>query len=399
MKKEIAVKKTALVLWGATDLGPPHFSADILWRTGFKAPDPFVLVEIPDGKSFLLVGSLELERAAKECKPEIEVVNIYDYESKSRGYLTNFLKKHGVKNVILPDTFPCGIKDKLAKSFKVVAAPPPFYPKRAIKTDWEVAEIEKAQRAVENAVGKAVEFLRECQISGDRVIAVHHELGERTVTSELLRKIIDDELFRKGFLGIDTIIACGLQASDPHCVGFGPLLAHQPIVMDVFPCSMKTHFYADMTRTIIKGEPSELLEDMYEEVLFTQQWAINRVRDGASGVEIYNGVLKHFDAVGYCTNIKTRPMEGFIHGVGHGVGLDIHEPPRINSSGSLLSEGNVVTVEPGLYYQNGIEPSFLLSKKGIPVGGIRIEDMVLVTKTGCRNLTQFHKDLDSMIIP
>lgn len=169
--------------------------------------------------------------------------------------------------------------------------------------------------------------------------------------------------------------------------------------MDVFPLSLETHYYADMTRTFFKGEPPQELKDMYNGVLRGQVKGISMVMDGADGKYIYDTTIGDFEKDGYHTNTETRPMEGFFHGVGYGVGLDIHEAPRINSSGSLLSEGNVVTVGPGLYYQNGIEPSFLLSKKGIPIGGIRIEDMVLVTKDGCRNLTQFPKDLGSMIIP
>jgi len=399
------ISKTALVLWGATDLGPPYFSADILWRTDFKAPDPFFLVDILDegdlidfGKSYLLTNPLELERAKKEANSGIEVVNAYDYKNKSRDYIENFLKWQGVKKIIVPDTFPCGLKDKLTKSFEVVLTPAPFYPKRAIKTEWEILEIEKAQRAVEIAVAKAMDYLRSCQIMEDKII-YGRELAEEKiiVTSEMLRKIIDDLLYRQGYLGIRSIVACGRQAADPHCEGSGPLYAHQPIVMDIFPLSMETHYWADMTRTVFKGEPSEQLKEMYDEVLFAQNWAIGKVKPGVDGKYIYDNVLKHFEVSGYPTNTKTRPMEGFIHGVGHGVGIDIHEPPWITFVKWILQEGNVVTVEPGLYYQK--ERPENTDTQGIPAGGVRTEDMVLVTKTGCRNLTKFPKDLESMIIP
>lgn len=387
MKKKSS--KTALVLWGATDLGPPHFSGDILWRTGFKAPDPVVLVEIlEDEKEYLLVSPLELERAAKEAREGVEAVNAYDYKSKTRGYLENFLKKQGVTDVIVPDSFPCGLKDRLAKYFKVVVAEPPFYPKRAIKTDWEVAEIEMAQRAVEYAVQEAMDFLSSCTIDGGMLWA-HKPL--RNATSDELRRIIDSALYNQDCLGVETIVACGIQAADPHCAGSGLLFAHQPIVMDVFPLSLKTHYYADMTRTVFKGEPSQALKNMYDTVRFAQEAGVMQVRAGVDGKEIYDWTLDYFNVHGYPTDFKKRPMEGFFHGVGHGVGIDIHEPPRIGSVNDILQEGNVVTVEPGLYYQN--------ARNHIPVGGIRIEDMVLVTKDGCRNLTKFPKDLESMIIP
>jgi len=400
LKKKIS--QTALVLWGATDLGPPHFSADILWRTGFKAPDPFFLVDIlldeddlvDFGKSYLLIGPLELERAKKELNIGIEAVNANDYKNKSRGYLENFLKWQGVKKIIVPDTFPCGLKDKLAKSFEVALALAPFYPKRAIKTDWEIGEIEKAQRAVEVAVGKAMDYLRSCQIMEDRIIYGRELVEEEiVVTSEMLRKIIDVKLYQQGYLGIDTIVSCGLQAADPHCAGSGPLQAYQPIVMDVFPLSMKTHYYADMTRTIFKGEPSQALKNMYETVRSAQEMGIRLVRAGIDGETIYNATLDYFNVHSYPTEIKKCPMEGFIHGVGHGVGIDIHEPPWVSSIKCILQKGNVVTVEPGLYYHKSYDYPTI-----IPFGGIRIEDMVLVTKTGCRNLTLFSKDLENMII-
>ncbi|MDO8555127.1 MAG: Xaa-Pro peptidase family protein [bacterium] len=392
MKKSKSGKE-ALVFWGATDLGPPHFSGDILWRTGFKAPDPFLLVEIED-KVYLLLSSLELERAAKECKAGIEVINAADYKTESGGYLENFLKKHGVKTVVVPGTFPCEQYEALKKSFKVIFVPAPFYPARAIKTDWEVAEIEKAQRAVEKAVSNAVKFLGACGIVGESIVFDEGtELdghGRIFVTSEILRKVIDDALYAKGYLGIDTIVSCGAQAADPHCAGSGPLQAHQPIVMDVFPLSMKTHYYADMTRTVFKGRPSDELIEMYYEVMFTQDNAIHWIKAGVDGHDIYERACVRFEAAMFPTELKKRPLEGFIHGVGHGVGIDIHEPPSIGGKKDILQVGNVVTVEPGLYYSR--------ARDHIPVGGIRIEDMVLVTKDGCRNLTQFPKDLESMII-
>jgi len=130
---------------------------------------------------------------------------------------------------------------------------------------------------------------------------------------------------------------------------------------------------------------------MYETVRFAQEMGVRLVWAGIDGETIYKATRDYFNVHSYPTEIKNRPMQGFIHGVGHGVGIDIHEPPWISSIKCILEEGNVVTVEPGLYYSRASDH--------IPVGGIRIEDMVLVTKTGCRNLTLFPKDLESMIIP
>lgn len=379
--------KQALVLYGATELGPPHFSGDMLWRTGFKAPDPFFTVEV-EGKLYLFTSALEFERATKEARADkIILLRTLAYDKENKIGIIGVLKDYGVTKVIVPHVFPYEIGKVFEKYFEVEVRRPPFYPERAKKTDLEISEIEKAQRAVEVAVKKAMEFLKECRIDGDLIY-----FENLIVTSELLRKVIDDELYARGFLGIDTIVASGREAADPHCMGYGQLYARSPIVLDVFPLSLATHYYADQTRTVFKGEPSWDFKRMYETVLDAQLEAIEEIKAGIDGRKIYDLVVDFFTLRGYPTaNTKQRPKNGFIHGVGHGVGIDIHEPPRIDTTNCLLEERNVVTVEPGLYYSTPCEK--------IPVGGIRIEDMVVVTNNGCRNLTKFPKELEDMIIP
>jgi Xaa-Pro aminopeptidase len=119
------------------------------------------------------------------------------------------------------------------------------------------------------------------------------------------------------------------------------------------------------------------LKRLYQTVLDAQEEAIGRIRDGADGVKIHQGICDRFDAAGFKTGVVNGRMQGYFHGTGHGVGLDIHEAPRISRTGSLLQEGHIVTVEPGLYYPG--------------LGAARIEDMVLVTRDGCRNLTNYPK--------
>lgn len=379
--------KQALVLYGATDIGPPHFSGDILWRTGLKAPDPFPVVEI-EGRVFLLLSPLEIERAEKEARGE--AVSISDLIKRSpnkteAGGIALFLRENEVTNVVVPASFPYDLGKEFERDFAVEVRMPPFYPERAKKTDWEIAEIEKAQRAVEAAVESARVFLSGCSIKGPHVYS-----GEAMVTSEMLRWVIDSKLFEQGFFGVDTIVASGIQAADPHCQGFGPLMARSAIVLDVFPLSLKTHYYADQTRTVFKGKPSLNLMEMYTVVMRAQLMAIDMIKDGVDGFTIQERVDQYFTSVGYPTDTIKRPVEGFIHGVGHGVGIDIHEPPRISKVHWILEERNVVTVEPGLYYPE--------ERHHIPSGGIRIEDMGVVKKDGFRNLTQMPKDLPWAII-
>ena len=141
-----------------------------------------------------------------------------------------------------------------------------------------------------------------------------------------------------------------------------------------------SRYFADMSRTVIRGTPSPELKKLYQTVLDAQEEAITKIRDGADGMKIHRGICDRFEKAGYKTGLVNGRMQGYFHGTGHGVGLDIHEAPRISRTGSLLLEGHVVTVEPGLYYPG--------------LGAVRIEDMVLVTADGCRNLTNYPKTFE-----
>ncbi|MBI4134990.1 MAG: M24 family metallopeptidase [Candidatus Sungbacteria bacterium] len=383
--------KKALILYGATAFGMPEFSPDLRWRTGgYSVPDPIFFAEI-DGKKYLLASSLEIERAAKEAKVD-EVVPLEKYisESKEKNLPISvlFLKEHSVTDVTVSHTVRYGLGKVLGEHFAVEVRPPPFYPERAVKTVLEIAEIEKAQRAVEKAVHEGILFLRECQIKGN--LLFHAEFGDAPIASYHLRKIIDDTLYILGYIGIESIVACGAEAADPHAIRSGLLRPCEPIVMDVFPRSLTTLYFSDQTRTVFKGEPIEPMKRMYETVLSAQEGAIAKIKAGVNGHEIHEWVHRHFEHLGYPTNTNRRPVGGFIHSLGHGVGIDIHEEPQLGGRDSILEAGHVVTVEPGLYYSIGTET--------IPVGGIRIEDIGVVADNGFRNLTQFPKKLEEMII-
>ena len=200
------------------------------------------------------------------------------------------------------------------------------------------------------------------------------------VTSERIKRLINVSLMEQDCVAQHTIIAGGVQACDPHNEGSGPLKAREPIVMDVFPRHMTTRYFADMSRTVLKGKARPQMKSLYETVRAAQEEAIASVRDGADGQKIHAQVNRRFEEAGFKTSLMNGRMQGYFHGTGHGVGLDIHEAPRISKSGTLLQAGEVVTVEPGLYYPE--------------IGAARIEDMVLVTTDGCRNLTEFPKVLE-----
>lgn len=215
-------------------------------------------------------------------------------------------------------------------------------------------------------------MLRRAEIKGTQLW-----LDGQAVTSERVKKFINVKLMELDCIAQHTIVAGGEQACDPHNEGSGPLPAHRSIIFDVFPRSATSRYFADMSRTVIRGTASPELKRLYSTVKDAQEEAITKIKDGADGMKIHQGICTRFEKAGYKTGLVNGRMQGYFHGTGHGVGLDIHEAPRISRTGSLLQEGHVVTVEPGLYYPG--------------LGAVRIEDMVLVTKDGCRNLTNFPK--------
>lgn len=382
--------KSALLLRGATDLGMADFSADMLWRCRFSAPDPFLLIETEDKKVSLLLFALETARAVKEATAD-EIISLEDLGKRYRlanslELLNMFLNGRQITTLIVPQTFPFALGKYLETFFDIKIQHGSAYPERARKSEWEVEEIRKAQQAVEVAVADAKAFLAVCHIRDNFIFN-----GETIVTSEIVRSIIDTELYRQGYLGVQTIVASGVQAADPHCSGSGPLAAYAPIVMDVFPRSLTSLYFADMTRTFFKGEPDARYQGMYDVVLASQEAGIAAVRAGVTGKDVFDLSFRVLENCGYPTRLES-PAEGMFHGLGHGVGIEIHEAPSLSdSSQTALESGNVVTVEPGLYYAH--------ARDHIPQGGIRIEDMVLVTPTGCINLTTFPKDWESMVIP
>jgi Xaa-Pro aminopeptidase len=193
--------------------------------------------------------------------------------------------------------------------------------------------------------------------------------------------VIDCAILQACGLAANTIVAGGKQACDPHERGHGRLLANEPIIIDIFPRSQKTGYFGDITRTVVRGRANEAVKKLYDTVWRGQKIGFEKIRANVPTAEVHKAVQKFFVQQGYKTGRRDGRMEGFFHGTGHGLGLEIHEAPRLGAtSPGKLRPGHVVTVEPGLYYPE--------------IGGVRLEDVALVTGNGAKNLTRFEKVLE-----
>ncbi len=358
--------------------------ANLYYATRFIAPDPFIFLEIK-GERLLIMSDLEVDRARAEASVD-RILSYSEIERRLRDHghpdpkaidvVDGVLKDNGINQLLVPGNFPLKHAQRLQQlGYHLEAGQEPFYEHRAVKTEEEVRHIEAAQRATEEAVAAAHDTLRTALIRNGVLW-----LDGEPLTSERIKKLINVRLMEQDCVAQHTIVAGGDQACDPHNEGSGPLPANRSIIFDVFPRSSRSRYFADMSRTVVRGTASPELKRLYQTVKDAQEEAVTRIHDGADGAKIHQGICDRFDAAGYHTGLVNGRMQGYFHGTGHGVGLDIHEAPRISKTGSILQEGHVVTVEPGLYYPG--------------LGAVRIEDMVLVTRDGCRNLTDFSKNFE-----
>jgi Xaa-Pro aminopeptidase len=359
--------------------------SDLLWASGFLAGDAFTWLKDARGSAVMLTD-LEFGRGQKEASVD-EVLSYSAYEKAARSeagdpvpfedVVLQLLRERAIQRVRVPARFPLQVADHLRRAdVEVSCSRDPFFPERSIKRADEIACLEESQAATEAAMLMAIDAVRRSEPGEGKVL----QLDGEPLTSERLKSMVRSFLLEKGYQIGPFIIAPGDQGCDPHDVGSGPLHAEETIIIDIYPQHMTHRYWGDMTRTVVRGTATEQQKKMHAAVLEAQQRAIDMIRPGASGDAIHQRVQQVFVDAGFPTEKRDGTWVGFFHGTGHGVGLDIHESPRIARNGPVLEEGIVVTVEPGLYYPG--------------LGGCRIEDVVLVTGDGCRNFNRAGKHLE-----
>lgn len=360
--------------------------ANMLYAVGMFVPDPFIYLR-RHGRATIVMSDLEIDRARKQAA-HCRAVSLSAYHQKLRAagvkapklsdVIGALMRERGARSVTVPYNFPLGLTEELRRlRISVKVKPGGFFPERELKSPPEVKKISAALMMAEVGMAEAMQVLRLSKIARDGRLMFHGV----PLTSEKLRSVIDMAILQASGLAAHTIVAGGRQGCDPHERGFGPLHANETIILDIFPRSQKTGYFGDITRTVVRGRASEGVRRLYDTVLQGQKLGFRKVRANTPTADVHHAIQEFFASQGYKTARRHGRMEGFFHGTGHGLGLEIHEAPRMGpTSTGNLTPGQVVTVEPGLYYPE--------------LGGVRLEDVALVTRNGARNLTRFEKVLE-----
>ncbi len=348
---------------------------DMRYLTRFQTTDPVIYLKRPGERGLVVVSQMEYARAAAEStfapitRAEAGLFTHWKDPSERWSAMAAAIAGLAQGDVLVPPSFPLALARGLEAHCRVLIDDGTVQRRRAVKVPAEVQEIRAVQGANEAAMAAAVAMIRAAEVRDGLLV-----LGGEALTAERVRAECHLTLLAHGCRAADTIVASGEQSAQPHQRGTGPLEEGRPIVIDIFPQDELSGYFADMTRTVVKGEPGDEVLAMFEAVRDAKALAIGRIRAGVPGSELHQAVVDLFAERGYPSDAS-----GFTHNLGHGVGLEVHELPSLGPGAGVLEAGNVVTVEPGLYLPG--------------VGGVRLEDLGLVTADGFENFTRSPEEL------
>jgi Xaa-Pro aminopeptidase len=354
--------------------------------------DPVLFLEL-EGKRIIACGPFEVEifEVREDILDEVvsfETLGVNEIvkdesipEHLMQAELASRMLKHfGAQTVTVPSTFPIVIADYLRdKGAEVVPDGAAWARRRRRKTPWEIEGIERAQRAADTAMLTAARMLREAEKTSQGTLRFEGEI----LTAGLIRETMENELLTQGTESQQILVQSGDACLKGHDIGSGPILPDTSCIIDCFPRDLTTGAWSDMTRTFVPGEPSQELRNLYGHVRKALDVAFDSLKPGTK--DAFTRVAEYFDSAGFPTQLNHTgeglPKEGFMHSLGHGVGLEVHERPWMGRRADELMVGDVIAVEPGLYFAG--------------VGGVRLEDTVLVTDDGIEHLTDpFPYDLE-----
>jgi Xaa-Pro aminopeptidase len=374
-----------VVLYGDTFRSP-----ELRHQVPIGIPDPFLYVEL-GGVKHIVIGAMEIPRLSQVGDYELHPFEEFgsddliaegkSYAEVRREVPLRALTAFGLTRALVPETFPLWLADALrARGVELTVDNDHFDDLRRVKTPAQLAGIRRAQRAAEAGMDAARDLLRRATANGAGL-----EIDGEPLTVERVKVAVAEAFVRHGASADEFIVAPGAQGAVGHDMGSGPISSGVPIVIDIWPRDNESFCFSDMTRTFVVGEVAEDVREWHRLCKEALDRAVGEIRDGADGRAIFDGTCEIFEAAGEQTQRTKAPgkplSEGFFHGLGHGVGLEVHEAPGMGRAAELpLLAGDVVTVEPGCYRQG--------------YGGVRLEDLVLVTENGAEKLTQYPYDLE-----
>jgi Xaa-Pro aminopeptidase len=363
-------------------------SPELRHEVPVTVPDPFLYIE-RNGDRHVVISPLEVERVQGRNGLQPHPYEQFGWDdlvaqgmAMEEVELETYVracKELGVEDAVVPPTFPLEVADRLrANGIEVRADREFFVQRRRAKTPAEIEGIKRAQRGAEAGMDAARDLFRRAEISGDTVT-----VDGEPLTSERVKAAIADAFRAHGLVYDEFIVGHGAQTAIGHEMGYGEIKAGEPIVIDLWPRDTESGCYADMTRTYVIGDAPEELVEYQRLVHEALEKTLEACRPGDAGRDVYVIACEIFHAAGYPTGLHKPAGEvlqdGFFHGLGHGVGLEVHEQPWLSRYPGELREGDVITLEPGLYRQG--------------FGGCRLEDLALVTADGAELLTSYPYDL------
>ncbi|MAB81821.1 MAG: hypothetical protein CMJ24_00080 [Phycisphaerae bacterium] len=369
--------------------GIPAGNNSLFHRLQFNVGDPAAWIDI-DGRTTMMVRDIEMQRARSHAVADAVVCPADftpqhglsgDRETATAQALAELLRRAEVTTAIVDRTFPTSFAHELGSAGIAIDYDAQLgVAERRAKGDHELDALREAQSDTEAAMEMACRLV--ANASADAHGVLHHDGAE--LTSERVRNAIDVFLLARNYSNPSSIVACGPQCADCHEKGTGPLRTAESVIIDIFPRNRSTLYNGDCTRTVVHGDVPDAVVHIHRIVAEAKASAIAVVRAGATGEQVHQATIDAITAHGYPvgppSDAPADDFVGMVHGTGHGVGLDVHEPPLLDLKGPELVVGDVLTVEPGLY--------------GRLVGGVRIEDMVAVTVDGCENFNTLHEGLD-----
>jgi Xaa-Pro aminopeptidase len=364
-----------------------HRDANMLYAVRLFVPEAFIFLRTK-GEKHLLLGDSDLDRVrrlARDCQVHA-LSKFRQREAREAGrpattarIIKDFLRGQKLRKVSVPPNFPYGLARQLRHlKLKIKVKKETFFPERALKTPDELKKISAALIMAEVGLAEGIQALKRARIARNGRLLVQHNVP---LTAEKLRSIISVAILQAGGSPCHVSVSSGEHGCDPHELGNGVIHANEPVTLGVSPRSQKTGYYGDLSRTVVRGRPSEEVRRMFHTVIRAQDAAFARLLPGTYARLVHAAVQDLFDREGFHTSRRNGHSQGFLHATGHGLGLDPSEGPFLDAeSTDVLQPGHVTTVGPGLFYH--------------PAGNVRLHDVAVITDKGARNLTEFEKVLE-----